>query len=39
MNGGTTGPFVSANYFVLVFSVSQICGQPAFVRAFSHFAI
>ena len=31
--------FVSANYFVLVFSVSKICGQPAFVRAVSHFAI
>ena len=38
-NGGTTIPSVSANYFVLVFSVSKMCGQPAFVRADSHAAI
>ena len=39
VNGRTTIPSVSANYFVLVFSVSQICGQPAFVGADSHAAI
>ena len=40
VNGGTTIPFVSASYFVLVFSASKICvGQPAFARAFSHLTV
>ena len=39
VNGGKTIPFVSACYFVLIPFVSQICGQPAFARAVSHFAL